>query len=347
LQRLCGASTLVPLSTPITDSRALQTTRVSKCYPGGITALDAVDLEVSGGQLVALIGGNGAGKTTLLKLIAGHIRPDSGSVTVLGHDPAQAGQAMRRDLASVSQTPALDPEMTVGETLEFFAVLYELPAARLASIVADVARRFGLDSILARRVNACSGGMRQRLHLAATMLHAPRLMLLDEPTNNLDAEGRGFLWNVLLEKARAGVAVLLSTHDLGAVERTADRVLVMHQGRILADARPLELKREHGVPLLALRFAESRGDVREVQSSIQQLAISGEAVIREGSAVISLPSDPGEETRILEHLAHAGIVVTAATRQAPDLASACWALTKDLPDAPGGKTAGGRRGRKH
>ena len=347
MQRLCGASTLAALSTPITETCALRTRQVSKRYPGGITALDAVDLELPYGQLVALVGGNGAGKTTLLKLIAGHIHPDSGSVTVLGHDPTQAGQAMRQDLASVSQTPALDPEMTVGETLKFFAVLYELPAARLASVVADVARRFGLDSILTRRVNACSGGMRQRLHLAATMLHAPRLMLLDEPTNNLDAEGRGFLWNMLLEKARAGVAVLLSTHDLGAVERTADRVLVMHQGHILANADPRELMRDHGVPLLVLRFADSCCDVRKLQLSLQELAITGEVVVREGSAVISLPGDPGEETRILEHLAHAGIAVTSATRQAPDLASACWALTKDWPDQAGGKSAGGRRGRKH
>ena len=141
--------------------------------------------------------------------------------------------------------------------------------------------------------------------------------------------------------------MLLSTHDLGAVERTADRVLVMHQGHILANADPQELMRDHGVPLLVLRFADSCCDVRKLQLSLQELAITGEAVIREGSAVISLPGDPGEETRILEHLAHAGVAVSSATRQAPDLASACWALTKDWPDQAGGKSTGGRRGRKH
>jgi ABC-2 type transport system ATP-binding protein len=328
------------------ESPALQATRVSKYYPGGITALDSVDLEVPHGQLVTLVGGNGAGKTTLLKLIAGHVRPDSGSVTVLGCDPARAGQAMRRDFTAVSQTPALDPEMTVGETLRFFAILHVLPADRLAAIVADTARRFGLEAILARRVNACSGGMKQRLHLAATMLHAPRLMLLDEPTNNLDAEGRGFLWELLREKARTGITVLLSTHDLGAVERAADRVLVMHQGRILADAAPRELLREHGVPLLALRFAESRGDARAVQSSLRELAHGGETVVREDSAVIAFSGDPVEEARILEQLARAGVTVASATRQAPDLASACWALTKDLPGSAGGKSPGQRRGRK-
>jgi ABC-2 type transport system ATP-binding protein len=325
----------------------LQAIRACKHFPGGVTALDAVDLEMPHGQLTALVGGNGAGKTTLLQLIAGHVRPDSGRVTVLGRDPAQAGQAMRRDLASVSQTPALDPEMTVGETLQFFAVLYELPATRLASVVATTARRFGLEAILARRVHACSGGMRQRLHLAAAMLHAPRLMLLDEPTNNLDAEGRGLLWNLLREKTRTGVAVLLSTHDLGAAERTADRVLVMHQGCILADARPQELTLQHGVPLLALRFAESGVDAREVQLSLQQLAITRDAVIREDSAVIAFSGDPVDETRILDHLARAGVTVASATRQAPDLASACWTLTKDLPDRPGGESSGRRRGRKH
>jgi ABC-type multidrug transport system ATPase subunit len=340
-------NTLAVLSTPTTDSSALQATRVSKSFPGGVTALDAVDLELPRGQLVALVGGNGAGKTTLLKLIAGHTRPDSGSVTVLGGDPARAGRDMRRVLASVSQTPALDPEMTVGETLRFFAILYELPAARLESVVANAARRFGLETILSRRVNACSGGMQQRLHLAATMLHAPTLMLLDEPTNNLDAGGRGFLWGLLREKASAGVAVLLSTHDLGAVEQTADRVLVMHQGRILADAEPQELMRQHGVPLLSLRFADPGYVVLDVQQSLQELDLGGEIVVREGSAVIALSGDPGEEARILDHLDRAGMKVSSATRQAPDLASACWALTKDWPDRPLVESAGRRRGRKH
>ena len=328
------------------ESSVLQTTRVSKRFPGGVTALDAVDLELSSGQLTALVGGNGAGKTTLLKLIAGQLRPDAGCVTVFDRDPARAGQAMRRELASVSQSPALDPEMTVGETLQFFAVLYELPSGNLPAVVAETARRFGLEAILARRVNACSGGMRQRLHLAAAMLHAPRLVLLDEPTNNLDVEGREFLWGLLLEKARAGVAVLLSTHDLGAVERTADRVLVMHQGRILADARPQDLMREHGVPRLALRFTAFRYDARELQLSLQKLDLKGEATIREGSAVIAFSGDPGEETRILDHLTRAGMAVSAATRHAPDLASACWTLTKDWPDQPGGESTGRKQGRK-
>ena len=325
------------------EASVLRTTRVSKRFPGGVTALDAVDLELSGGQLTALVGGNGAGKTTLLKLIAGHIRPDAGCVTVLGCEPAREGQAMRRELASVSQTPALDPEMTVGETLHFFAVLYELPSGILSTVVADTARRFGLEAILARRVNACSGGMQQRLHLAAAMLHAPRLMLLDEPTNNLDVEGRGFLWDLLLEKARAGVVVLLSTHDLDTVERTADRILVMHRGRILADGRPQELTREHGVPRLALRFTASGYNVRELQLSLQKLDITGEATTRDCSAMIAFSGDPGDEARILDHLTRAGMVVSAATRHAPDLASACWVLTKDWPDE---ESTGRKQGRK-
>jgi ABC-2 type transport system ATP-binding protein len=189
--------------------------------------------------------------------------------------------------------------------------------------------------------------MQQRLHLAATMLHAPTLMLLDEPTNNLDAGGRGFLWGLLREKASAGVAVLLSTHDLGAVEQTADRVLVMHQGRILADAEPQELMRQHGVPLLSLRFADPGYVVLDVQQSLQELDLGGEIVVREGSAVIALSGDPGEEARILDHLDRAGMKVSSATRQAPDLASACWALTKDWPDRPLVESAGRRRGRKH
>lgn len=334
------------LSTLTAESLALSIAQVSKSFPGNVTALDGVDLELPPGQLVALVGGNGAGKTTLLKLIAGHIRADAGSVTVLGSDPAQATQAMRRNLTSVSQTPALDPEMTVAETLRFFAILYELPSEQLSAVVADTARRFGLQEILIRRVSACSGGMRQRLHLAAAMLHVSKLMLLDEPTNNLDTEGREFLWNLLLEKAGAGVAILLSTHDLTAVERFADRVLLMHQGRIMADARPQELLSEFAMPLLELRFTQPCYEINKLKESLQAFDFIEEVVFRKDSAVISFSGDPGDEQHILEQLAEAGMVVSSTTRHAPDLASACWALTKDWADRPVVPSSGGEQGRQ-
>lgn len=333
------------LSTPTVESLVLRADRVSKSFPGNVTALDGIDLALSTGQLVALVGGNGSGKTTLLKLIAGQLRPDGGSLTVLGSDPALAESAMRRNLTSVSQTPALDPEMTVGETLRFFAILYELPSGSVSAVVADAARSFALQEILTRRVSACSGGMRQRLHLAAAMLHDSALMLLDEPTNNLDTEGREFLWNLLLEKAGTGVAVLLSTHDLAAVASFADRVLLMHQGRLLADARPQELMAEYGVPLLELRFTQSRCVTDELKQSLQTFDFVEEVVFRQGSVVISFSGDAGDEQHILHHLAEAGMVVSSTTRHVPDLASACWVLTKDWVDRPGMPSPGGGRGR--
>ena len=171
-------------------------------------------------------------------------------------------------------------------------------------------------------------------------------MLLDEPTNNLDTEGREFLWNLLLEKSNAGVAVLLSTHDLAAVERFADRVLLMHQGSILADARPQDLMSEFGVPLLELRFMQPYHITNKIKKSLQEFEFIKEVVFKKSSVVISFSGDPGDEQHILDHLAEDGMVVTSATRHAPDLASACWALTKDWVDRPGVQSPGGGRGMK-
>lgn len=324
----------------------LRARRLSKRFAGKVTALDGIDLDLEPGQLVALVGGNGAGKTTLLKLISGQLDLDSGSLTVLGSDPAQATQALRQHLTSVSQMPALDAEMTVGETLRFFAILYEFTYAQLPAVVSDAARQFGLQAILNRRVSACSGGMRQRLHLAAAMLHDSKLMLLDEPSNNLDTEGREFLWDLLLERAGAGVAVLLSTHDLAAVERFADRVLLLHQGRILADARPQELMSEFGVPLLELQFMQSSEVIKRIKKSLHQFDFIKEVSFKISSIVVSFSGDPEDEQNLLAHLAEAGMVVSSATRHAPDLTSACWSLTKDWLDRPGHQSSGGGRGRQ-
>jgi len=344
---------LAALSTLTPDRTVLRAARLSKRFAGNVTALDAVDLELTAGQLVALVGGNGAGKTTLLKLITGQLSPDAGSLTVFGNEPKQAKQAMRRKLSSVSQRPALDPEMTVSETLQLFAILYELPASRLSAVITDAVQRFGLQSILARRVNACSGGMQQRLHLACAMLHDAEFMLLDEPTNNLDTEGRELLWQLLREKSRGGVTVLLSTHELAAVESFADRVLVMHHGRILAEARPQDLIRTHGVPILELRFTQAFNEDK-LKQSLRALAVAGEVVVREASAVFAFSGEAAEEQHIQQQLSAAGMTVSSATRHLPDLASACWSLTKDWADRPNvqsrgtghGRPMGGKRGRK-
>jgi ABC transporter DrrB family efflux protein len=205
---------------------------------GAVAALSDLDLDLPRGTVTALLGANGAGKSTLLHLLAGRLAPSQGTISVLGVvDPATAGQrernALRRDLGFVPQDLALDPEMTGRETLDLIASLHGVPRKRRPARIAEIAAAFGIEKPLDRPVATWSGGQKRRLHLAAGMIHDPALLLLDEPTAGLDAEGTAMLWAELGRRAANGVAVVISTHDHVAAE-AADRVVVLEGGRMAA-----------------------------------------------------------------------------------------------------------------
>lgn len=203
---------------------------------GAVTALSDLDLDLPRGTVTALLGANGAGKSTLLRLLAGRLAPRGGTLAVLGvSDPASAERsarnALRRDLGFVPQDLALDPEMTGRETLDFIAALHGVPRTRRPARIAEIAAAFAIEKPLDRPAATWSGGQKRRLHLAAGMIHDPALLLLDEPTAGLDAEGTARLWEELGRRAANGVAVVISTHDHVAAE-AADRVVVLEGGRL-------------------------------------------------------------------------------------------------------------------
>jgi ABC-2 type transport system ATP-binding protein len=188
-------------------------------------ALAEVDLVLQSG-LAAVVGPNGAGKTTLLRVLAGLLVPDAGTVEIPGD---------KRLRGYIPQDLALDPEMTGRETLWLLAALHGVPRRERAGRIAHLAESFGTAGHLPRPVASWSGGLKRRLHLAAGMIHDPDLLLLDEPAAGLDPAGSDFLWMELKRRAAAGRAVVVVTHDLAAVERHADRVLILHRGRIVSD----------------------------------------------------------------------------------------------------------------
>ncbi|MFL6290377.1 MAG: ABC transporter ATP-binding protein [Thermoanaerobaculia bacterium] len=194
-------------------------------------ALAAVDLDLLPG-LTAVAGPNGAGKTTLLRVLAGYLRPDSGTAEVLRD---------RRRIGYIPQDLALDPEMTGRETLALLAALHGVPRRERAGRVVRLAESFGTAGHLDNRVASWSGGLRRRLHLAAGMIHDPDLLLLDEPTAGLDLEGNDILWAELERRAAAGRAVVVVTHDLESAARHAGRAVILHRGRIVSDGPPRDL----------------------------------------------------------------------------------------------------------
>ena len=204
---------------------------------GAVAALSDLDLDLPRGTVTALLGPNGAGKSTLLRLLAGRLVASDGTIEVLGvTDPATANRsernALRRDVGFISQDLALDPEMTGRETLDLIAALHGVSRPRRPARIEEIAAAFGIERPLDRPVASWSGGQKRRLHLAAGMIHDPALLLLDEPTAGLDAEGIKRLWEELGRRAANGTTVMISTHDREAAE-AADRVVELDGGRLL------------------------------------------------------------------------------------------------------------------
>jgi ABC-2 type transport system ATP-binding protein len=223
--------------------------RVSFRHPAAKTAADDpvsrgvedVSLAVAAGEALGLLGPNGSGKSTILSLVAGLLAPRSGSVRLLG---APVSAALRRRLGVVFQEPSLDPLMTVAETLRLHGLLFGLGGPDLRRRSDDLLTRMGLTERADDRVDTLSGGLRRRLELARALLHAPSLLLLDEPALGLDPDSRGALWDLLDDVRTEGTALLLATNDVAEAERICDRVAFLQSGRIIATGAPADLRRE-------------------------------------------------------------------------------------------------------
>jgi ABC-2 type transport system ATP-binding protein len=199
----------------------------------GVVALADVDLRVERGQIVALLGPNGAGKSTAFELLLGSVRPTDGEVTVLDQTP---GGRVRRRVGAMQQTAGLPGQVTVRELVRLIGRSY--PASLP---VDDVLERTGLTSRARRMVTDLSGGERQRLQLAMAMVGAPDVLLLDEPTAAMDPAARRAFWDRARASVREGATILFATHDLAEAAAVADRIVVLHHGRVIAQATPEEL----------------------------------------------------------------------------------------------------------
>ena len=207
-----------------------------KAYDGR-AVLEGVDLIVRPGELVALLGPNGAGKTTTVEIVEGYRRADAGSVRVLGEDPGRGGPALRARVGLMLQGGSgLEPRATAWDLVRLHVALHD--GGPDAGTLID---RVGLRSAARTRVRRLSGGERQRLSLALALAGDPEVLILDEPTAGMDPEARRETRELVAGLRDAGRTILLTTHDLGDVERLADRVAILHGGRIVADAPPDEL----------------------------------------------------------------------------------------------------------
>ena len=217
-------------------------TGLGKQY-GRRTAVRDLSFTAVSGEILGLVGANGGGKTTTLRLLAGLLRPDAGSGSFMGKplaDPANC-----HHLGYMTQHDALYPDLSVDENLMFRAAVHGVEKARVTDRVA----RYGIGAVLQQRVSTLSGGWARRAEFVATVLHEPKLLLLDEPTAGLDVLTRRAMWQWMVELAREGCAIIVSTHDLAEAEQCTN-ILLYHNGTARGPMTPAAARAERGSPTL-------------------------------------------------------------------------------------------------
>ena len=237
---------------------ALLLDNVVKTY-GSVRAVDGVSLAAKPGEFIALLGPNGAGKTTLFQLLSGLFAADSGRIEVMGHDMARDPVPALARLGIVFQQPTLDLELSVTANLLFHAGLHGISRAVAEPRIQKELARLGLAERAHDKTAQLSGGNRRRVELARALLHEPQLLLMDEATVGLDPQSRSDLLDLMLTmRAERGVAVLWATHLCDEVG-DADRVIVLHRGKVLADTTPAELIAAAGAKTIEEAFLKMTG----------------------------------------------------------------------------------------
>ncbi len=233
-----------------------------------VHVLRGVDVAVAQGSIFALLGSNGAGKTTLVRILSTLLRADAGTAAVNGFDVVGRAADVRASISLTGQFAAVDEILTGRENLLLVARLLRLEEPR--RIADDLLARFSLSDAAGRRVSTYSGGMRRRLDIAMSLVGNPPVIFLDEPTTGLDPQGRLEVWQAVRELAGQGRTVLLTTQYLEEAEQLADRIAILHQGRIIADGTLAELKRL--LPPAKVEYVEKQPTLEDVF-----LAIVGES----------------------------------------------------------------------
>ncbi|MEV5826902.1 ATP-binding cassette domain-containing protein [Spirillospora sp. NPDC052242] len=293
---------------------------------GDVRAVDGMDLTVPYGTVFGLLGPNGAGKTTAIRMLATLLRPDAGRARVLGHDTVADPGALRGRIGLTGQYASVDEDLTGLENLTLLGRLLGRPRASAAGRARDLIDAFGLADAAGRQARTYSGGMRRRLDIAASLVGAPELLFLDEPTVGLDPRSRAYVWDVVGELARGGTTVLLTSQYLDEVDRVADRIAVVDHGTVVAEGTSGELKTSVGAGVLRVRLIDAGQRERAERVLAQEL---GAAVRRESDhAALSVRTDDAEGAgRALARLSREGVGVGDFALGQPSLDEVFLALT--------------------
>lgn len=286
----------------------IEVTGLTKSF-GPVHALDGVDLTVDRGQIFAVLGPNGAGKTTMLEILEGYMDRDGGSARVLGQDPGRPDSGWRSGIGIVLQETALEPALTVRESIEMFAGYYLHPMA-----VDEVISLVGLEADIGTRTGRLSGGQRRRLDVGIALVGDPALLFLDEPTTGFDPAARRKAWEMVGGLGDIGKTILLTTHYLEEAQALADRIAILSQGRVIAEGRPDELGGpERNRTVISFRLDPSGVELPEVLAGRSQ-SDGGAGLVR-----ISTPDPAGDLAVLISWAGEQGIDLGSLEVKRPSL----------------------------
>jgi len=255
-------------------SPAIRVRSITKSFKD-VQVLRGVDFDVARGSIFALLGSNGAGKTTLVKILATLLKPDAGSASVDGFDVIRQAAKVRASISLTGQFAAVDELLSGRENLMLVARLRHV--AHPAAVADELLARFSLTEASGRRASTYSGGMRRRLDIAMSLIGEPPVIFLDEPTTGLDPQARIDVWNAIDGLAAGGTTVLLTTQYLDEAERLADRIAILHQGRILVNGTLAELKGL--LPPAKVEYVEKQPTLEDVFLALTGRAAAEDAAV--------------------------------------------------------------------
>jgi ABC-2 type transport system ATP-binding protein len=296
-----------------------------------LTVLEGIDLSVKRGTVLALLGPNGAGKTTTIRILSTLLLPDGGQALIHGFDVVREADKVRSLIGLTGQYAAVDEYLTGEENLHMIGRLYRLSHQDIKRRTQELLELFDLMEASARTVKTYSGGMRRRLDLAVSLIAAPPIIFLDEPTTGLDPRSRLIMWDIIEQLVAAGTTILLTTQDMDEADRLADRIVVIDVGRIIAEGTSDELKQRVGSERLEVTIAEA--------SSFEtaKRVIDGEGLhLDSKTRTLSLATKGGvhQLKQVLSRLEEAGVGVENVSFRRPTLDDVFLTLTGHTTEQP-------------
>jgi ABC-2 type transport system ATP-binding protein len=312
------------------DDIVMQTEKLTKVYPGGIKAVDELDLAVHQGEIFGLLGPNGAGKTTTAGMLTTRVIPTSGRAFVGGVDVVAHPTAAKQVIGVVAQTNTLDRSLTVWENLYFHGRFFGMSSSTAKAESDRLLEQFRLTERAKEPVQALSGGMAQRLMVARSIMHRPATLFLDEPTAGLDPQSRLALWDILGELHREGQTILLTTHYMEEADALCNRVAIIDRGRLLALGAPAELKRSTGADTIVTVTAP--GDLDRLANVLESSVPGAQQVTRvDGTVLVAVREQNGVLPLVFSVAERNGFELSDVSVAEPSLETVFINLTgKDL-----------------